>query len=551
MRGHKNRRILVIDDQKSIHEDYRKVMAPARECNVAVSEAAISLFGEDSAAPSTTNVFEVDSAYQGEEGFRMVQKAQQEGRPYALAFVDVRMPPGWDGVDTVQRIWEIDPEILVVICSAYSDYSWEQMVHRLGPSDRFLVLKKPFEQIEVRQFAAALTERWNLARNDVLTGLLNRRAFSEHLHREQSRAARYGTPLACAMLDLDYFKRINDEFGHATGDAVLKSVAELLEQETRASDYVCRFGGEELSVLLPQIDENGARDWAEKVRLAIANRPFAVRSDTIKITVSIGVAAMNSTQSDAESLVELADAALRAAKLWGRNRVVVHSILHASDNAAGEPVFLESPLEGVSAAEVMTKSSPLIHGSAKIAEAANLLLRHRMTSLPVIDEAGLLIGVISEKEIMPQMVLPQGSKAKVSEFMRADVIAYSEDTPVDRVFDFLSRVTIGQVFVVRDGRPVGAITRGGLLRWLSHWLSLDVGRGAEIPSEATAQSRAHIREAAQDLAYQAALLSEDLAEDREGGLPPVLEVMFKMQELMNDLIACSQKSWPLVDQAIH
>jgi diguanylate cyclase (GGDEF)-like protein len=546
MNGAKNRRILVIDDQRSIHEDYRKVMAPVREHNAAVSEAAVSLFGEDSAAPVTAREFEVDSAYQGEDGLRMVKQAMQEGRPYALAFVDVRMPPGWDGIETIQRIWEVDPEILVVICSAYSDYSWEQMVNRLGQSDRFLILKKPFEQIEVRQFAAALTERWNLARNDVLTGLLNRRAFAEHLHREQSRAARSGTPLACAMLDLDYFKRINDEFGHATGDQVLKEVAQLLEQGTRASDYVCRFGGEELSVLMPHIEESGARMWAEKTRLAIAAHTFAVRSGTIKITVSIGVAALSSEQNGSESLIELADAALRAAKLWGRNRVVAHSTMLMPDLATGESSLMDSPLKGVRAAEVMTLSCPLIQGSATLAEATALLLQHRLPSLPVVDELGSLIGVISDKEVMPQMLLAQGANGTVNEFMRAEVIAYSEETPIERIFDFLSRVTVGQVFITRGACPIGTITRGSLLRWLSHWLCFHIPHQAEHDSDCTAQSRIHIVKAAQDLAHEATLLSEDLAEGREGGLPPVLEVMFKMQELMNEVFESSKQSWSLV-----
>ena len=134
--------------------------------------------------------FDLSSAMQGQQGFELVQRSIEEGRPYAVAFVDIRMPPGWDGVETVCPIWEVDPEILVVFCSAYSDYSWEEMVRRLGRNDRFLILKKPFDNIEVRQCAMALTERWSVSRTDVLTGLLNRRAFQGHLKLEWSRAMR-------------------------------------------------------------------------------------------------------------------------------------------------------------------------------------------------------------------------------------------------------------------------------------------------------------------------------------------------------------------------
>ena len=99
---------------------------------------------------------------QGEEGLKMVQQAIEEGRPYAMAFVDVRMPPGWDGIETIARIWEADPELQIVVCTAYSDYSWEEMRAKVGQPDGLLVLKKPFDNIEVQQLAHALTKKWQL-----------------------------------------------------------------------------------------------------------------------------------------------------------------------------------------------------------------------------------------------------------------------------------------------------------------------------------------------------------------------------------------------------
>jgi signal transduction histidine kinase/AmiR/NasT family two-component response regulator len=122
-----------------------------------------ALFGEVLDTRQTIR-FELDSAYQGKEGFEMVQRAVAEGRPYAMVFTDVRMPPGWDGVETAARIWEVDPEIQIIICTAYSDYSWDQMGEKLGQSDKLVILKKPFDNIEALQLATALTEKWNLAR---------------------------------------------------------------------------------------------------------------------------------------------------------------------------------------------------------------------------------------------------------------------------------------------------------------------------------------------------------------------------------------------------
>ena len=102
--------------------------------------------------------FQLDSAYQGQAALEMVEQALADNRPYALAFVDVRMPPGWDGVETIARIWKADPELQIVVCTAYADYSWEEMRARVGQPDNLLVLKKPFDNIEVRQMAHALAK---------------------------------------------------------------------------------------------------------------------------------------------------------------------------------------------------------------------------------------------------------------------------------------------------------------------------------------------------------------------------------------------------------
>jgi DNA-binding LytR/AlgR family response regulator len=104
--------------------------------------------------------FEVDSAYQGEEGLALIGKSLQENRPYSLAFVDVRMPPGWDGMETIRKIWEKYRDLQVVICTTYADYSWGDMVGKLGHLDRIVILNKPFEKIEVVQLAVSLTAKW-------------------------------------------------------------------------------------------------------------------------------------------------------------------------------------------------------------------------------------------------------------------------------------------------------------------------------------------------------------------------------------------------------
>src|SRR5438094_4895007 len=109
-------------------------------------------------------LFAFDSPYQGPAGLQRVRQAGAEDRPYAMPFIDVRMPPGWDGIETTARIWEVDPNLQVVLCTAYSDYSWSETIARLGQSDRLVILKKPFDTVEALQLASALTEKWELGR---------------------------------------------------------------------------------------------------------------------------------------------------------------------------------------------------------------------------------------------------------------------------------------------------------------------------------------------------------------------------------------------------
>ena len=181
-------RVLVIDDQESIHEDFRKIVRSEDHDDRAINEEAAALFGDVTVENEPTEKFEIDSAHQGEEGLAMVEQALRDNRPYPLAFVDVRMPPGWDGVETIQRIWKVDPEILVVLCTAYSDHTWEDIVARLGRTDHLLILKKPFDNIEVRQLVLALTKRWHLARQAEMTRNLLEQKVAERTHEVEARS---------------------------------------------------------------------------------------------------------------------------------------------------------------------------------------------------------------------------------------------------------------------------------------------------------------------------------------------------------------------------
>ncbi|MFL1388135.1 ATP-binding protein [Pseudomonas tritici] len=176
-----NRRILLIDDTPSIHDDFRKILVPTVESNPLLDDMESALFGDT--AKAQAQVFELHSAYGGEEGLGLLTTAMAEKRPYALAFVDMRMPQGWDGARTIEELWKIDRDLQVVVCTAYSDYSWEDLLERLHAHDRLLILKKPFDNIEVQQMANTLANKWDMARRASL-----QTTHLEHLVEQRTQA---------------------------------------------------------------------------------------------------------------------------------------------------------------------------------------------------------------------------------------------------------------------------------------------------------------------------------------------------------------------------
>ena len=161
----KNKRILIVDDKESIHEDFRRILSDTAQ-NTSLDAARAAVFGNTSEnANQSVDSFEVDCAFDGHEALEKIVEAARAGKPYAMAFVDMRMGSNWDGLETIEKLWKVQPSLQVVICTAYSDHSWSEIAARLGQTERFLILKKPFDNIEARQMACALTEKWELLNN--------------------------------------------------------------------------------------------------------------------------------------------------------------------------------------------------------------------------------------------------------------------------------------------------------------------------------------------------------------------------------------------------
>jgi two-component system NtrC family sensor kinase len=151
-------RILLIDDDPAVHEEFRKMLRLEVLAAQPLDLASAALLGR-SAPRVAPPRFEIDGALRAEEGLDKVQEALREGRPYSMAYVGVRMPNGWDGIEIISRLWQAHGNLLIVLCTAFSDRSGEDLREQLGYNSRLLMLRKPFEPLEVRQLTQALDER--------------------------------------------------------------------------------------------------------------------------------------------------------------------------------------------------------------------------------------------------------------------------------------------------------------------------------------------------------------------------------------------------------
>lgn len=357
-------RLLAADDEPSVLSLYKEILTPSCDTDGESDDMEAleaRLFGSTQSERPSGPVFDLALCTQGSEALDCVRASIESDDPFSAAFLDVRMPPGPDGVCVAEQIRAMDPFINIIIVTGYSDVDPLDIARRVPPADKLLYIQKPFHVHEIRQFASALTAKWllekrlsaimseledkidertkelikvnqelvdankileKLSLTDDLTKLYNKRYFNKKINEWVTYAKRYRASLSLIMFDIDHFKHFNDKKGHVAGDLLLEKLGQLVQQSLRRqidtafggieSSY--RFGGEEFAIILPRTNREGARVVAERLR-------SQVEKET-EVTISIGVAEFDEEHDDGDTLVRKADSNLYEAKRQGRNCVV-------------------------------------------------------------------------------------------------------------------------------------------------------------------------------------------------------------------------------------
>jgi diguanylate cyclase (GGDEF)-like protein len=350
-------RILIVDDEPATHDSYRRSFAGQRsDTGDALDAMAADLFGEDvtegDANGNARPDFILTHVDQGLDAIAAVEQALADSEPFAVAFIDVRMPPGIDGRETAQRIRAIDPEINLVIVTGFSDFSPVEISKVAGPADKIFYIAKPFEVAEITQTATALAQRWeidrelkdaramlaaqvvlleeqsaelaanesraiHIATHDSLTDAPNRLAFLRALAERTKVAGLFAT----VMVDLDRFKLVNDTLGHLAGDAMIREICAILHRSAPEGALVARLGGDEFGILFETLGEAAAVMACDHI-VAACSVSLQVFGNSVQGGASAGLVVTEGGQGgDPVDVQRRSDLALNDAKRGGRGIV--------------------------------------------------------------------------------------------------------------------------------------------------------------------------------------------------------------------------------------
>ncbi|MEQ1824502.1 MAG: diguanylate cyclase [Pirellula sp.] len=485
--------------------------------------------------------YEVVSANNGNTAWELLQSNDAP----RLAILDWGMP-GLEGIEICRRLRQLrtNTPCYVILITARNTKADIVSGLQAGAND---FITKPFDRSELlarvqvgRTVTELQAEIQALASRDSLTKLLNRHALTEEADREWSRSNRFQGPLSCVMLDIDYFKKINDTHGHLVGDVVIASVADVLRQGSRVSDVIARYGGEEFCALLPETNESQAAHWAEQIRIKIENLKISSGDATVQVTVSLGVAEHLETMAKPNELIEESDQCLLFAKQSGRNRVMVASHL------SGARADLEASKLGIPAhitvAEIMTPILATLSGSATLFEATRFLLDLHLDAVPVVDPEGRLIDFLSEEEISKRLCSGKDWQTRLSDCVMSKPACLDVHASASAAFKFLMRVSVRRLAILEGERPVGMVSRATLLRWLGN-RALEQQQRSKFNKEpdrttSAIQNQETLRLVLNELQRHARRLCDKIDEGECLELHDILISATRMQALCEDTFAC-------------
>ena len=420
-------RVLVADDEAGVRDAYRQILSEADMSSETamfhnLRERLFSKAVQDQlargASPSDTTFTPV-FCEGAEAAVAAVREALAADDPFAVAFLDMRMPPGPDGVWAASRIRELDPAIEIVICTAYSDVDPRDIGAMVPPEEKLSYLQKPFHPHEIRQMTISLASKWRsehrivkLAYFDALTGLPNREQSRSRLSSALTAAKQHQRMLAVLYLDLDNFKRVNDTLGHAVGDELLCQVAARLRNSLRIDDtldvssasrssHIARLGGDEFIVILPNIRSTDDAAGVAARLIAELQEPMRLALHTLVVTPSIGVAVFPADGVEVDTLLRNADLAMYFAKRKGPGMQAFYD--SSMNDAALHRFTMEAKLRGaLERNEFTLHYQPQFDVRTGSVSGMEALLRWTNDELgvvspaefiPVAEETGLILGI--------------------------------------------------------------------------------------------------------------------------------------------------------------
>jgi diguanylate cyclase (GGDEF)-like protein len=470
---------------------------------------------------------------------------------FDVVLLDLSLPDSF-GLDGVAALSSRYPDLPIVVLTGLADDALALEALERGAQD-YLAKGQCSPEILVRTMRYAIqrqqiqrenqrlmSELGRQARHDGLTELANRRTLVAELECEWHRPPDAREPLACVLIDLDFFKRVNDVYGHAVGDAVLQAVARQLQANCRSLDTAGRYGGEEFLAILPHTTEEGAIAWAQRLRRALSREQIELETGTIQLTASFGVAVRGPDVSDCDALIDRADQALRLAKQLGRDRVVSYAQVAAQADVADSA---DDAFGQLTAAEIMTPLVAALEETTTLQEATQFLLGLRLDSAPVIDRQGRVAGLLNEEDLGRALTNHDAWQWPIAAVMRKHSPVFAADVSAAVVHEFLSRTASRRVIIVDGERPVGIVSRASILRWreyhdlASRSLLADLSDSADDLSDGRETLLALVRE----VENQATLLAETI---EAAEVPPqgaVVACATRVQLLLEDGIVLAQR----------